>query len=43
MVDERAASGKDRRVVHRVDNLYVVEMRDVSKVIQAAANQRPLA
>ena len=43
VVDDRAASGKDGRVVHRAHNLDVVEMRDVGEITRATANQRSLA
>ena len=43
VVDDRAASGKDGRVVHRAHNLYVVEMLDVGQITRATANQCPLA
>ena len=43
VVDDRAAGRKDGSVFHRVHNLDVVEMGDVSAIIRSSANQRPLA
>ena len=43
VVDDRAAGGKDGRVVHRAHHLHVVEMWDVGEVGRAGANQGSLA
>jgi hypothetical protein len=40
MVDNRAARGKDDRVINRFHNLDVVSIRDGGAVIRPHANQR---
>ena len=43
VVHDRAAGGKDGRIIHRAHHLDVLEMRDVAEVGPGGANQRPLA